>query len=70
MMPTTPETERRSGTRSGCRNSGIEVYRIKFPHGMDANEYARKVKPAAKSLALLVNAAACGATRRCVVHGH
>jgi len=40
---------------------GIEVYRIKFPYGMDANEYARKVTPAAKSLRLLVNAAAwCG----------
>jgi DNA primase len=37
---------------------GIDVYRIKFPWGMDANEYARKVTPAAKSLALLVNAAA------------
>ena len=34
---------------------------MRFPHGMDANEYARKVTPAAKSLALLVNAAAwCG----------
>jgi DNA primase len=40
---------------------GIEVYRVKFPWGMDANEYSRKVTPAAKSLALLVNAAAwCG----------
>jgi len=40
---------------------GIEVYRIKFPYGMDANEYARKVTPAAKSVRLLVNAAAwCG----------
>jgi DNA primase len=40
---------------------GIEVYRIKFPWGMDANEYSRKVTPAAKSLMLLVNAAAwCG----------
>ena len=37
---------------------GIEVYRIKFPYGMDANQYARKVTPAAKSLALLINAAA------------
>jgi DNA primase len=37
---------------------GIDVYRIKFPWGMDANEYARKVTPAAKSLSLLVNAAA------------
>jgi DNA primase len=37
---------------------GIDVYRIKFPWGMDANEYARKVTPAAKSLSLLINAAA------------
>jgi DNA primase len=36
---------------------GIEVFRMKFPHGMDANEYACKVKPADKSLALLMNAA-------------
>jgi DNA primase len=36
---------------------GIEVYRVKFPHGMDANEYGCKVKPADKSLALLLNAA-------------
>jgi DNA primase catalytic core len=36
---------------------GIEVWRVRFPHGMDANEYACKVKPAAKSLALLLNAA-------------
>ena len=36
---------------------GIEVFRVKFPHGMDANEYASKVKPADKSLALLMNAA-------------
>lgn len=39
------------------RGQGIEVYRIKFPWGMDANEYARKVTPADKSLALLVNSA-------------
>jgi len=37
---------------------GIEVYRVRFPHNMDANEYACKVKPADKSLALLLNAAA------------
>ena len=36
---------------------GTEVFRVKFPHGMDANEYACKVKPADKSLALLMNAA-------------
>lgn len=40
------------------RDHGIEVFRVKFPHGMDANEYACKVKPAAKSLALLMNSAA------------
>ncbi len=36
---------------------GIEVHRVRFPHGMDANEYACKVKPADKSLALLLNSA-------------
>ncbi len=36
---------------------GIEVHRIKFPWGMDANEYARKVTPAAKSLRLLLGGA-------------
>ena len=39
------------------RAHGVEVFRIKFPHGMDANEYAQKVKPADKSLALLLNSA-------------
>ena len=37
---------------------GVEVFRVKFPHGIDANEYACKVKPADKSLALLLNSAA------------
>jgi len=36
---------------------GVEVFRVKFLHGMDANEYACKVKPADKSLALLLNSA-------------
>lgn len=36
---------------------GIEVFRIKFPHGMDVNEYALKVKPAQKSLAQALKAA-------------
>lgn len=40
------------------RNHGIEAWRIQFPHGLDANEYAQKVTPADKSLALLVNGAA------------
>lgn len=39
------------------RAYGIEVFRVKFPHGMDANEYAQKVQPADKSLALLLNSA-------------
>lgn len=39
------------------RALGVEVWRIKFPWGMDANEYARKVTPAGKSLSLLINAA-------------
>ena len=33
---------------------GIECLRIQFPKGMDANEYALKVQPAAKSLGLLI----------------
>jgi len=39
------------------RAHGMEVFRVKFPHGMDANEYAQKVKPPDKSLALLLNSA-------------
>jgi len=39
------------------RAHGVEVFRVKFPHGMDANEYAQKVQPADKSLALLLNSA-------------
>ena len=35
----------------------FEVLRVQFPHGMDANEYARKVTPAAKSLALVLRQA-------------
>ena len=36
---------------------GIECYRVLFPKGMDANEYALKVQPAAKSLGVLLNKA-------------
>jgi len=36
---------------------GIECFRVLFPHGMDANEYAVKVQPAAKSLGLMLNKA-------------
>jgi DNA primase catalytic core len=38
--------------------AGIECWRIEFPKGMDANEYALKVQPAAKSLGLLIRKAA------------
>jgi len=34
---------------------GIEVFRVKFPWGMDANEYAQKVQPAGKALQTLLN---------------
>jgi DNA primase catalytic core len=39
------------------RTAGMEVYRIEFPWGMDANSYALTVKPARKSLELLVRKA-------------
>lgn len=50
-----------SGNRAAARDAerflahGIEVYRVKFPWGMDANEYAHKVTPADKSLQVLLN---------------
>lgn len=54
------EAGERAATRDAerLRAVGIEVYRVKFPWGMDANEYARKVTPAAQSLRLLINGAA------------
>ena len=36
---------------------GIECYRIQFPQGMDANDYAVKVTPAAKSLGVVIRKA-------------
>ena len=33
---------------------GIDCYRVLFPKGMDANEYGCKVKPATKSLGVLI----------------
>ena len=38
--------------------AGIECYRINFPKGMDANEYALKVTPAVKSLGVVIRKAA------------
>ena len=36
---------------------GIDCFRVVFPKAMDANEYAAKVQPAAKSLGLLIRKA-------------
>jgi DNA primase len=36
---------------------GIECFRVQFPKGMDANEYALKVQPAGKSLGLVIRKA-------------
>jgi DNA primase len=38
--------------------AGLACYRIAFPKGMDANDYALKVTPAAKSLGLVIRKAA------------
>jgi DNA primase catalytic core len=37
---------------------GMECYRVQFPKGMDANEFALKVAPATKSLGILLGKAA------------
>ena len=37
--------------------AGVETWRVLFPKGMDANEYARKVAPAEKSLGVLLQQA-------------
>lgn len=64
-----------AGNRSAVQLSeeligmGIECFRVEFPKGMDANEYARKVTPAAKSLGVLLNRAAwLGKGQRPAVH--
>ncbi|MBL4621485.1 MAG: toprim domain-containing protein, partial [Immundisolibacteraceae bacterium] len=36
---------------------GIDTYRIHFPKGMDANEYALQVQPASKSLGVVIRSA-------------
>ena len=38
--------------------AGLDCYRILFPKGMDANDYAQKVKPAEKALGILIRNAA------------
>ena len=49
----------RAAERDAARlqSVGIECFRVRFPAGHDANEYALKVKPAAKSLGVLLNSA-------------
>ena len=37
---------------------GIQCYRINFPHGMDANSYAKQISPPAKALETLLRSAA------------
>lgn len=37
--------------------AGLECWRIQFPHGMDANEYALKVTPANRSLGVAIRKA-------------
>ena len=37
---------------------GIECFRVQFPKGQDANEYASMTQPAAKALGVLLNSAA------------
>jgi Toprim-like len=36
---------------------GLECYRVQFPKGMDANEYALKLQPATKSLGIVIRKA-------------
>ncbi len=52
-----------AGNRAADRDAkklmahGIDCYRVRFPFGMDVNEYALKVSPAEKSLAVAVKSA-------------
>jgi DNA primase len=53
------EAGERAATKLAERlmGEGMECFRVQFPKGMDANEYALKVTPAAKSLGLLIRQA-------------
>jgi len=47
--------DRAAGRDAGrLQSHGIECFRVRFPAGMDANEYALKVTPAQKSLKTLI----------------
>jgi DNA primase len=45
------------GLAGGLIAMGIECFRVVFPHDMDANEFALKATPAAKSLGVLLTGA-------------
>jgi hypothetical protein len=48
---------------------GIECFRVQFPKGQDANEYARMTQPAAKALGVLLTSAAwLGTGKRAAVN--
>ena len=46
------------------KGEGLDSFRILFPKGMDANEYALKVQPAAKSLGLVIPESGMDGCRR------
>jgi DNA primase catalytic core len=52
-----------AGNRAAARDAerltahGLEVFRVKFPWGTDANEYAQKVQPSGKALQTVLSAA-------------
>ena len=52
-----PASVRPRGSRGELTAEGLDCYRILFPKGMDANEYALKVRPAAKSLGVAIRSA-------------
>jgi DNA primase len=57
-FPRDDDSERLAEALSGrLMAEGFACYRIEFPKGMDANEYALKVTPAAKSLGVLIRKA-------------
>ncbi len=53
------EAGERGATKAAERlmAAGIDCFRIQFPKGMDANEYALKVTPASKSLGIVIRKA-------------
>lgn len=48
---------RSSMASTGLMAEGLDTFRLLFPKGEDANSYARMVKPAEKSLGVVIRAA-------------